>query len=81
MCGSKASEVVKTDGDFNQSSVKDASWSIINFHFPSSFTGAMVVILIIGLGLGGFALAQWRHRRCMRARRAATSLELKNTSE
>ena len=81
MCGSKATEVVKTDGDFNQSSVKDASWSIINFHFPSSFTGTMVVILIIGLGLGGFALAQWRHRRRMRARRAATSLELKKTSE
>jgi hypothetical protein len=81
MCGSKATEVVKTDGDFNQSSVKDASWSTINFHFPSSFTGAMVVILIIGLGLGGFALAQWRHRRHMRARRAATSLELKKTSE
>ena len=81
MCGSKATEVVKTDGDFNQSSIKDASWSIINFHFPSTFTGALAVILVIGLGLAGFALAQWRHRRCMLARRAATSLELRKQPE
>ena len=80
MCGSKASEVVKADGDFNQSSIKDASWSIINFHFPSSFTGAMVVIVVIGLGIGGFTVAQWRQRRRARARRAATSFELKDTS-
>ena len=81
MCGSKAPEVVKTDGDFNQSSIKDASWSIINFHFPSTFTGALAVILVIGLGLAGFALAQWRHRRRMLARRAATSLELRKQPE
>ena len=81
MCGSKAPEVVKTDGDFNQSSIKDASWSIINFHFPSTFTGALAVILFLGLGLAGFALAQWRHRRRMLARRAATSLELRKTPE
>ena len=73
MCGSKASEIVKTDGDFNQSSAKDVSWSIINFHFPLSFTGAMVVIVVIGLGLGGFALAQWRHRRRVRASAAHSS--------
>ena len=81
MCGSKATEVVKASGDFNQSSLKDASWSIINFHLPSSFTGALAVILILGLGIGGFALAQWRHRRRMLARRAATSLELRKTPE
>ena len=80
MFGTKASEVVKADGDFNQSSIKDESWSIINFHFPSSFTGAVIVIVVIGLGVGGFALAQWRQRRRARARRAATCLELKDTS-
>ena len=81
MCGSKSTEVVKTEGDFNQESIKDASWSVINFHFPSTFTGAMTVILVIGLGLAGFALAQWRHRRRMLARRAATSLELQKQPE
>ena len=81
MCGSKATEVVKTAGDFNQSSIKDASWSIINFHFPSTFTNAMAVILVIGLCLAGFALAQWRHRRRMLARRAETSLELRKQPE
>ena len=81
MCGSKATEVVKATGDFNQSSIKDASWSIINFHLPSSFTGALVVIFVIGLGLAGFALAQWRHRRRVLARRAATSLELRKQPE
>ena len=80
MCGSKASGVVKAEGDSNQSSIKDNSWSIINFHFPSSFTGAIIVIVVIGLGVGGFALAQWRQRRRERTRRAATSLELKDTS-
>ena len=73
--------MVKSAGDFNQSSIKDASWSIINFHLPSSFTGAMAVIFVIGLGLAGFALAQWRIRRQMLARRAATSLELRKQPE
>ena len=72
--------MVKAEGDFNKSSIMDNSWSIINFHFPSSFTGAIIVIVVIGLGVGGFALAQWRQRRRERTRRAATSLELKNTS-
>ena len=81
MCGSKATEVVKTEGDFNQESIKDDSWSIINFHFPSSFTGAVAVILVIGLGVAGFALAEWRRRRRTLARRAATSLELQKRPE
>ena len=81
MCGSKSTEVVKTEGDFNQESIKDASWSAINFHFPSSFTGAVAVILVIGLGLAGFALAEWRRRRRTLARRAATSLELQKQPE
>ena len=81
MCGSKSTEVVKTEGDFNQKSIKDASWSVINFHFPSTFTGAVAVILVIGLGLAGFALAEWRRRRRTLARRAATSLELQKQPE
>jgi len=76
MCGSKATEVVKAEGDFTQESIKDASWSVINFHFPLSFSGAVAVILIIGLGVAGFALVEWRRRRRTMARRAATSLEL-----
>ena len=73
---SKATEVVKSDGDFTQESLRDQSWSLINLHLPSSFSGAAVVILVIGLGLGGFALAEWRRKRRVAARRAVTSLEL-----
>ena len=73
---SKATEVVKAEGDFTQESIKDASWSIINMHLPSSFSGAAAVILIIGLGVAGFALAEWRRKRRTMARRTATSLEL-----
>ena len=73
---SKASEVVKAEGDFTQESINDDSWSIINLHLPSSFSGASAVILVIGLGLAGFALAEWRRKRKAAARRAGTSLEL-----
>ena len=81
MCGSKATDVVTTEGEFNQELIKDALWSVINFHFPSSFTGAMAVILVIGLGVAGFPLAEWRRRRQTLNRRAATSLELQKRPE
>ena len=73
---SKATEVVKSDGDFTQESLRDQSWSLINLHLPSSFSGAAVVILVLGLGIGGFALAEYRRKRKAAARRAVTSLEL-----
>ena len=71
---SKATEVVKVKGDFTQESIKDASWSIINMHLPLSFSGAAAVILIIGLGVAGFALAELRRKHKTMARRAVTSL-------
>ena len=68
--------MVKAEGDFTQESLKDQLWSIINMHLPSSLSGAAVIILVIGLGLGGFALAEWRRKRRVVVRRAVTSLEL-----
>ena len=72
---SKASEVLKADGDFTQESLRDHSWSLINL--PSSFGGALAVVLVLGLAISGFALAEYRRKRKAAARRAVTSLELK----
>ena len=74
---SKASGVVKADGDFTQESLRDQSWSPINLHLPSSFGGALAVVLVLGLAISGFALAEYRRKRKAAARRAVTSLELK----
>ena len=49
---SKTSKVVKVE-DFNQSSLTDDSFLVINLHAPSGFGGATVVLLVIGLGLVG----------------------------
>ena len=72
---SKSSEVVKAD-DFNQESLTDDSFSVVNLHMPSGFGGASLVILVLGLGLAGYTLAKWRQKRKTAARRAVTSLEL-----
>ena len=72
---SKSSEVVKAD-DFNQESLTDESFSVVNLHMPSGFGGASLVILVLGLGLAGYTLAKWRQKRKTAARRAVTSLEL-----
>ena len=72
---SKSSEVVKAT-DFNQESLKDESFSVVNLHMPSGFGGASVVILVLGLGLAGYTLANWRQKRKTAARKAVTSLEL-----
>ena len=72
---SKSSEVVKAD-DFNQESLTDESFSVVNLHMPSGFGGASLVILVLGLGLAGYTLAKWRQKHKTAARRAVTSLEL-----
>ena len=72
---SKSSEVVKAT-DFNQESLKDELFSVVNLHMPSGLGGASVVLLVLGLGLAGYTLAKWRHKRKTAARRAVTSLEL-----
>ena len=46
---SKISEVVKAD-QFNQFSLTDDSFSVINLHIPSGFGGASVVLVVMGLG-------------------------------
>ena len=72
---SKSSEVVKAS-DFNQESLKDESFSVVNLHMPSGFGGASMVLMVLGLGLAGYTLAKWRQKRKTAARRAVTSLEL-----
>ena len=72
---SKSSEVVKAN-DFNQESLKDESFSVVNLHMPSGFGGASMVLMVLGLGLAGYTLAKWRQKRKTAARRAVTSLEL-----
>ena len=76
---SKSSEVVKAD-EFNQSSLTDDSFSVINLHIPSGFGGASVVLVVIGLGLVGYGLAKWLHIRKTAAQRAVTSLEIQKCS-
>ena len=73
---SKSSEVVKAEGDFTQESLKDESFSVVNLHMPSGFGGASAVLLVLGLCLAGYTLAEWRRKRETAARRAVTSLEL-----
>ena len=73
---SKLSEVVKAEGDFTQESLKDESLSVINLHLPSDFSWASAVLLVLGLCLAGYTLAEWRRKRKAAARRAVTSLEL-----
>ena len=73
---SKSSGVVKAEGDFTQESLKDESFSVVNLHMPSGFGGASAVLLVLGLCLAGYALAEWRRKRKDAARRAVTSLEL-----
>ena len=75
---SKSSEVVKAD-EFNQSSLTDDSFSVINLHIPSGFGGASVVLVVMGLGLAGYGLAKWLHMRKTAARRAVTSLEIQKS--
>ena len=75
---SKSSEVVKV-GEFNQSSLTDDSFSVINLRVPSGFGGASVVLVVMGLGLVGYGMAKWLHRHKTAARRAVTSLELQKS--
>ena len=68
--------MVKAEGDFTQESLKDESFSVINMHLQSDFSGASAVLLVLGLCLAGYTLAEWRRKRRTAARRAVTSLEL-----
>ena len=72
---SKSAEVVKAE-NFHQSSLTDESFSIFNFHSPSGFGGAALVLIVLGLGCAGYILAKVQERRKTAARRAATTLEI-----
>ena len=72
---SKSSEVVKAE-EFNQSSLTDDSFSVINLHIPSGIAGASMVLVVMGLGLAGYRPAKWLHMRKTAARRVVTSLEI-----
>ena len=73
--GSKSVETVKSK-NFEQSTLTDGSFSIFNFHSPSGFGGAALVLGVFGLACAGYALARVKDRRREAARRAATTLEI-----
>ena len=75
--GSKSTETVKSE-NFQQSTLTDESFSIFNFHSPSGFGGAALVLGVLVLACAGYALARVKDRRREAARRAATTLEILN---
>ena len=68
--GSKSTETVKSE-NLHQSTLTDESFSIFNFHSPSGFGGAALVLIVLRLGCAGYILA-----RVKAAKRAATILEI-----
>ena len=72
---SKESETVKAES-FNQEMMRDDSFTIVNLHMPSSAGGAMLVLVVIGLGCLGYAAAKYKDYRRRVGRRAATTLEI-----
>ena len=72
---SKSVETVKAES-FNQVSLQDDSFSLINLNMPSSMGGAMMVLMVLGLGCLGYAAARVKDHRREAGRRAATSLEI-----
>ena len=79
MGNKKSVETVKADS-FEQSMLTDDSFSIVNFHSPSGFGGACLVIGVLLLAVAGYALAKWRQRKKVAARRQSTSLDIVKTS-
>mgnify|MGYP007028106686 FL=1 len=73
--GSKSTETVKSE-NFQQSTLTDESFSIFNFHSPSGFGGAALVLIVLGLACAGYILARVKDRRRAAARRVATTLEI-----
>ena len=69
---SKSTEVVKAE-KFEQQSLDDSSWSIINLHGTSTAGGAIVVLLILGLVLGGYAVKWYKDKRAQLRLRTATA--------
>ena len=70
---SKTEEVVRAE-TMNQKVIKDQSFSIVNLHLPSSAGGVLIILLILGLAAGGYALARFKESRRRAATRAATTL-------
>ena len=69
---SKSTEVVKAER-FEQESLDDSSWSIINLHGMSTAGGAIIVLLILGLALGGYAVKWYKDKRAKLRMRTATA--------
>ena len=69
---SKSTEIVKADS-FKQESLDDSSFSIINLHGTSTAGGAIFVLLILGLALGGYAVKWYKDKRAKLRMRTATA--------
>ena len=72
---SKLVETVKAES-FNQESLQDDLFSLINLNIPSSMGGAMMFLVVLGLGYLGYAAVRFKDHRREAGRRAATSLEI-----
>ena len=58
----------------NQKVIKDQSFSVVNLHLGSAAGGVLIVLIILGLAAGGYAMARLRESRRRAATRAATTL-------
>ena len=70
---------MKMGGGGSQSVDTVKSFSIFNFHSPSGFGGAALVLGVLGLAFMGYAFARVKDRWQDVARRAATTLEILKT--
>ena len=72
---SKETEIVKPES-FNQESLVDDSFLILNIYGASSAGGALMVVVVLALACLGYAMARYRDYLRRVKHRAATTLEI-----